>query len=656
MHARKARTMRAMTLPEHDASQTHRDALRHERDAQARAHAARAARVRRVSRALGFARLAIFAAGAYWSVRAAAGRDGAAAAAITWVVFALVVAVHRRVRARGETAAWAAQLARESAARLAGGRGPGVAVTLPAAPVSPLDAAAPVYRDDEPEHALSAWAIEDLGVDGGRTSLVALLDTTQTLFGARRLRRMLQRPLIDADAIRARQSAVAVLAAARDRRDALLLAFRAARGASLVRLPAFLAAPRLLHGHGIAVVAVVCAVAQIAALLSLRRFPQAVPVLAAAAATSFALHLALRQRIALLRDGYRELEPLVRVARGATQALAPATDAILGAAHGVLQRETREVSRIAAALRGLHIQDTGALYPILELVTSVELLSLCVLEAVVKRRGGGWERVAGALGDVEALAALAVDADERVPNAVADIVGGEPQIELVAGQHPLLDADKAVANDIHLGGDVRLALVTGSNMAGKSTFLRTVAANVILAQAGARVRARALRVTPLRVHAHIHVRDSLADGKSTFLVEVERVRAVLEAADRDRFVLGILDELFRGTNSIERIAAGRAIATHLAATGALFLVATHDPELAQLAVEGTVGTTAVHFGDEIVEGRMHFPYRLQPGQARTRNALRLLDIAGYPPALVRAARHDAATRGLDAPDETGIQG
>jgi DNA mismatch repair ATPase MutS len=301
----------------------------------------------------------------------------------------------------------------------------------------------------------------------------------------------------------------------------------------------------------------------------------------------------------------------------------------------------------------LHVQDTGALYPVLELLTNVELLSLCVLEAAIKREGAGWDRVAGALGDVEALTALAVDADERVPNAAAEWVAGPPRVEIEAGVHPLLDPGRAVANDIVLGRDARLVLVTGSNMAGKSTFLRMVAANVVLAQAGARVRARVLRLTPLRVHAHIHVRDSLADGKSTFLVEVERVREVLAAADREPGVLGILDELFRGTNTVERIAAGRAIATHLAATGALFLVATHDPELAHLASEGVPGVRAVHFGDAIVGGRMEFPYRLETGLARTRNALRLLEIAGYPQAVVAAARREAGQRGLDTTDAAG---
>jgi DNA mismatch repair ATPase MutS len=359
------------------------------------------------------------------------------------------------------------------------------------------------------------------------------------------------------------------------------------------------------------------------------------------------MHLALRRRTALLRDAYRELEPMVHVARAVAPPLAGATDPTLQAAYAVLVREAHAAPRIAAALRGLRLQDTGALYPVLEVLTSVELVSLCALEALVKRPGAGWERVAGALGDVEALVALAIDADERAPLAVPAIDAGPPHVEIEAGTHPLLDARRAVANDVALGGDVRLALVTGSNMAGKSTFLRMVAANVVLAQAGARVRARALRVTPLRVHAHIHVRDSLADGKSTFLVEVERVREVLDAAAASPDVLGILDELFRGTNSIERIAAGRAIAMHLAATGALFLVATHDPELAHLAAERVPGTAALHFGDAIEAGRMVFPYRVAPGLARTRNALRLLEIAGYPPAVVAAARQEAGGRGLD---------
>ena len=194
------------------------------------------------------------------------------------------------------------------------------------------------------------------------------------MFGGRRLRRMLQRPLAGAEAIHARQAAVASLAADRAARDALMLAFRSARGAPLARLPGFLAMPRVLRGTWLPIVTAACALLQVAGLLLLGRLPEAVPILVAGLTTSFVLHMALRQRTSLLRDAYRELEPVVRVTRAAAPALAGATDPLLDAAHAVLAREAREAPRIAAALQGLHVQDTGALYPVIELVTGVELL------------------------------------------------------------------------------------------------------------------------------------------------------------------------------------------------------------------------------------------------------------------------------------------
>jgi DNA mismatch repair ATPase MutS len=297
------------------------------------------------------------------------------------------------------------------------------------------------------------------------------------------------------------------------------------------------------------------------------------------------------------------------------------------------------------ALRFLHLHETGALYPVLEMATSWELNALFVLEAGIKHDGATWERVAGALGDLEALCALAVDADERAPGPWPEILSGPPALEIEQGVHPLLQGRGAVPNDARLGGATRLALVTGSNMAGKSTFLRMTALQVVLAQLGSPVRARSMRLSPLRLRSLIHVRDSLADGKSYFLVEVERVLELIRLTGQEAHVFVVVDELFRGTNSVERVAASRAIARHWAASRALFLLATHDLDLARLADPQDVpGTTAWHFPDEIQDGALRFPYRLQPGWSNTHNALRLLELAGYPPAIVQEARGEAAER------------
>jgi len=166
---------------------------------------------------------------------------------------------------------------------------------------------------------------------------------------------------------------------------------------------------------------------------------------------------------------------------------------------------------------------------------------------------------------------------------------------------------------------------------------------------GAAVRAERMQLTPVRLHANINVRDSLADGKSYFLVEAERVRAILDAAAAHTHVLGLFDELFRGTNSPERLAASRAAADWLLGREGLFLLATHEQELAQLAGRRR-GVVALHFGEAIEDGRLVFPYRVRAGLCTAHNALRWLELAGYPPELVQQARDEVQAGAGDHSD------
>jgi len=613
-------------------------------------------RERQRMQACATARLLLFAVFSVVAIRAVAERTSLAPVGLSALAFVAAVAIHTRVR---DAHAWARRrrfLAEESLARLAGATGPGGAGTLPAQPCSALDAGLPVYRDEGRTDELDADTRQDLGVEGPAPSLWHLLDTTQTSLGARRLRRMLRHPLLDAADIRARQAAVAELARERAWRDELLAAFAVARGAPLARVPAFLAAPRLLEAGPLRGVALFCAAGLPASALAWITLPAARPVVLpavlACAAVSLVLHGFLVRRALPLRDSYLEMEPLVKLASAvAPRVLAQAAGSVVLRELGqelsawVSGRAGSRLATLRRALRFLHLHETGAMYPVLEMVTSWELNALFILEAGIKHHGATWERVAGALGELEALCALAVDADERGPGPWPEIVDGPPCLEIDSGVHPLLAARGAVPNDASLGGEARLLLVTGSNMAGKSTFLRMVALHVVLAQLGSPARARRVRLTPVRLRSLIHVRDSLADGKSYFLVEVERVRDLLQLTAREPRVLVVVDELFRGTNSVERVAASRAIARHWAATGALFVLATHDLDLARLAdPERVPGTVAWHFPDEIVAGALRFPYRLQPGWSNTHNALRLLELSGYPETIVQAARAEAERR------------
>jgi hypothetical protein len=197
--------------------------------------------------------------------------------------------------------------------------------------------------------------------------------------------------------------------------------------------------------------------------------------------------------------------------------------------------------------------------------------------------------------------------------------------------HPLIPCDRKVTNDFKLGGDKRIAIITGSNMAGKSTFLRTVGINLVLAYAGGPVSAASLRCSFFRVFACIKVSDSLADGLSYFYAEVKRLKALLDSVKTDeRHVhLALIDEIFRGTNNRERRIGSQQYIRALAEMPVIGTVATHDLELIKLEEEISV-VANYHFREEIADGKMVFDYEIHPGPCPTTNALRIMELEGLP--------------------------
>ena len=176
----------------------------------------------------------------------------------------------------------------------------------------------------------------------------------------------------------------------------------------------------------------------------------------------------------------------------------------------------------------------------------------------------------------------------------------------------------------------KIAILTGSNMAGKSTFLRTVGVNLCLAYAGAPVNADSLQVSLFRVFTCIKVSDSVQDGLSYFYAEVKRLSALLSATEaNDLPMLFLIDEIFRGTNSRERHIGSRAYIRELSNRRTVGLVATHDLELVKLADE-IPGVGNFHFREELSNGRMVFDYQLRPGPCPTTNALQIMRLEGLP--------------------------
>jgi hypothetical protein len=302
--------------------------------------------------------------------------------------------------------------------------------------------------------------------------------------------------------------------------------------------------------------------------------------------------------------------------------------AMLAADGASAPRSMRRLNRIlgCAELR----RGAAILHAPIQALTQWDFFVLFALE--------GWRRDAGrhvrrwleALGELDALAVLAALRHDHPDWALPEIVQGPVYTGDALG-HPLLPADHRVTNDVVVGPPGSLLLVTGSNMSGKSTLLRAVGLNIVLAQAGASVCAARLRMPVINLQTSIRVQDSLELGLSYFMAALARLKSVVDAAEKSgdsRQLLYLLDEILQGTNSAERSVAVRAVARHLLEAGAIGAMTTHD---LSLAGEEPLKSSAqlVHFTETVdANGVMSFDYRLRPGLATSRNALRLMQMIG----------------------------
>jgi energy-coupling factor transporter ATP-binding protein EcfA2 len=272
------------------------------------------------------------------------------------------------------------------------------------------------------------------------------------------------------------------------------------------------------------------------------------------------------------------------------------------------------------------------------------LQRLCLWDVQVLAALERWQRDAGgrargwlvALGEIEALAALAALAHAQPEWTMPAIDPAAGAIEATALGHPLLADEARVANDVAVGPPGSFLLVTGSNMSGKSTLLRAIGTNLVLAGAGGPVCAAALRLPPLALWTSMRIEDSLAQGVSYYLAELKRLKAIVDAARATPSGEGprlcyLLDEMLQGTNTAERQIAARRIIGHLVRCGALGAVSTHDLNLADASPLAEAART-VHFTEQFATGpegmTMTFDYHLRPGIATSTNALKLMEMIG----------------------------
>jgi DNA mismatch repair ATPase MutS len=253
------------------------------------------------------------------------------------------------------------------------------------------------------------------------------------------------------------------------------------------------------------------------------------------------------------------------------------------------------------------------------------------IESWRSRHGAYIRQWLAAVGEFEALASLSAYRFEHPDDPFPEIMttdDRQARFEGVALGHPLLAAARIVRNDVTLTDTTRLLVVSGSNMSGKSTLLRTVGTNAVLAFAGAPVRAQSLRLSPLAIGATLRIQDSLQEGRSRFYAEITRIRELADVARRPLPLLFLLDELFHGTNSHDRLVGASGVLRSLLDRGAIGLITTHD--LALTAIADNLGAHAanVHFEEWFDAGEMRFDYRLKPGRVTRSNALALMRAVG----------------------------
>ena len=474
----------------------------------------------------------------------------------------------------------------------------------------------------------------------GRGSIFELLNTTRTQTGEEMLAAWLRAPATPED-VRARQEAVAELRPRLDlREDLAILGSDVRRCLHPQVLAAWGTAPRLLPSRFTRVAALALGAASATALT----LWWADLVGGAVPATAFAANVALAW-------------PLQRRVRRSIHDVTAAGDELAILAHLLARLEREPLA--SARLVGLRASlDTAGRPPSARIALLRRLVDLLdarrnqlfapfsylllwatsfahAIDAWRAASGAAVPRWIAAVGEFEALGAMAGYAYEHPddPFPVVESLDGGPLFDGDGLGHPLIPADRCVRNDVRLAGagrgdGPRGLVVSGSNMSGKSTLLRTVGVNAVLALAGAPVRARRLVLTPLAVGATLRIQDSLQGGTSRFYAEITRLRDIVAMARGPIPPLFLLDEMLNGTNSRDRGVGAEAVLRGLIARGAIGLVTTHDLSLSRIADDMAPLAANVHFEDHLEDGVMRFDYACRPGVMTRSNALALMRAVG----------------------------
>ena len=281
-----------------------------------------------------------------------------------------------------------------------------------------------------------------------------------------------------------------------------------------------------------------------------------------------------------------------------------------------------QLERITDKLGVRHSQ----LYLVINILLLWDYRCLAAFEGWRKDSGSYLEDWIAVLAELEALASIAVISYDHPDWAQPQLYDDQSRLFTSQVGHPLLPEDR-VSNDIGTMREGQVYLITGSNMSGKSTLLRTIGINLVLAYAGAPVCAKEFHCSIFSIYTSMRIRDDLRSNISSFYAELLRIKKMIDAAKRGESVFFLLDEIFRGTNSRDRHAGARVLVKQLSDEGAVGFVSTHDVELGNLADENNK-IKNYHFREEYVDGQLQFDYKLRSGISNTRNAVYLMKMAG----------------------------
>jgi hypothetical protein len=541
--------------------------------------------------------------------------------ALATLVFLVLIGVHARITQRRRRAAELARVNEEALARLR----------------RQWDGLPTIGDTPPPGHPYA----NDLDIFG-HGSVARFLATTGTGVGRQRLHRWLLEPA-PGDEVRRRQQAVRELVPLLDYRQDLQVAGRLAGDPDRDSLSAFMdwaeATPWLLRRPWLVWITRLVPAATLALLVLHIEGTVARPwwILTLLAGTAIAAAFGrpvhrLFDRASLGDANLHHYGGLVAVIQEG-----PAESPRLAEIRAALSEPSdarRELERLGWLTELADLRHNGLFYALLHLPTLWDFHVLWGLERWQREAGRHVRDWADRVAELDALSALSSPAFDEPGWSFPEIADGHDEVSAEGLAHPLLGPEERVPNDVRLGPPGTFLMVTGSNMSGKSTLLRAIGVNAVLAQAGGPVCARRLRVPPLDIRSSMRVEDSLERGVSLFMAELQQLKRVVDAADRagdGRVLLYLLDEILHGTNSAERQVAVREVLQHLLRSRAIGAISTHDLALAD-APPLDAAVVPVHFRETVhPEGHeppMTFDYRLREGVATSTNALKLVRLVG----------------------------